>query len=98
MRRVSRNVALALVAASLVPLPVGPQAEARDREAARSQTTTQSSTIRDRHGYRVGRIDRHPRGDITLRDQRGYRTGTIGRDGTIRNERGFRTGRIDRDR
>jgi hypothetical protein len=60
---------------------------------------TERSTIRDRDGYRVGRIDRRPNGDTIIRDRNGFRTGSIdGSTGIIRDNRGFRTGRIDRNR
>jgi hypothetical protein len=87
----------AALLAGLLSLPFS--AEARDPDAGRASTLTQQSIIRDKDGFRVGRMDRKPDGDIILRDKNGFRTGRLDADGrggyTVRDKEGFRTGRID---
>jgi hypothetical protein len=89
-------VAIALLA-GLLSLP--PSAQARDPDAGRASSLTQQSIIRDKDGFRVGRMDRTPDGDIILRDKNGFRSGRLDADGrggyTVRDKEGFRTGRID---
>src|SRR3954454_21719898 len=91
-----RAMAIALLA-GLLSLP--PSAEARQQDAERTSTLTQQSIIRDKDGFRVGRMDRKPDGDIILRDKNGFRTGRLDADGrggyVVRDKNGFRTGRID---
>src|SRR3954454_23266782 len=74
-------------------------AEARDQDAGRASSLTQQSIIRDKDGFRVGRMDRKPDGDIILRDKNGFHAGRLDADGrggyTVRDKNGFRTGRID---
>jgi hypothetical protein len=81
---------LALLVLAAVPTPAA-------AEEARSRLTEQR-TVRDRDGFRVGRIDRKADGDLILRDRHGFRSGQMQSDGrggyTIRNRQGFRTGRV----
>ncbi|HEV7267290.1 MAG TPA: hypothetical protein VGN83_20610 [Falsiroseomonas sp.] len=59
---------------------------------------TERSVVRDRHGFRAGRVDRKPDGDLVLRDRHGFRAGRMQADGrggyVVRDRHGFRTGRI----
>src|SRR3954447_22064516 len=91
-----RAMAIALLV-GLLSLP--PSAEARDQNAGRASSLAQQSIIRDKDGFRVGRMDHKPDGDIIIRDKNGFRTGRLDADGrggyTVRDKNGFRTGRID---
>ena len=70
-----RAMAIALLA-GLLAFP--PSAEARDLDAAgRASTLTQQSIIRDKDGFRSGRLDADGRGGYTVRDKNGFRTGRI---------------------
>jgi hypothetical protein len=89
-------MAIALLA-GLLSLPLS--AEARDPDAGRASSLTQQSIIRDKDGFRVGRMDRKPDGDIILRDKNGFRARRLDADGrggyVVRDKNGFRSGRID---
>jgi hypothetical protein len=66
----------------------------------RSSTLDRQTTIRDRHGFRGGRIDTDPTdGSSVIRDRTGRRVGseqrTLGGDTILRNERGQAVGRIE---
>src|SRR3954452_8351733 len=91
-----RAIGAALLAGLLsLPLP----AEARDPAAGRVSTLTQQSIIRDKDGFRAGRMDRKPDGDVILRDKNGFRSGRLDADSrggyAVRDKNGFRAGRID---
>ena len=61
--------------AGLLSLPLS--AEARDPDAGRTSSLTQQSIIRDKDGFRSGRLDADGRGGYTVRDKDGFRTGRI---------------------
>src|SRR3954467_2331216 len=75
MRAGSPRAMSAALLAGLLSLPL--PTEARQQDTGRASTLTQQSIIRDKDGFRVGRMDRKPDGDIILRDKNGFRTGRI---------------------
>jgi hypothetical protein len=58
-----------------------------------------STTLRDKNGFRVGRVDEDRRGNLTIRDKAGNRTGTWQHTGDgyiIRDRAGYRIGAVKR--
>jgi hypothetical protein len=69
-----RAMGAALLAGLLsFPLPAG----ARDPDADRASSLTQQSIIRDKDGFRTGRLDADGHGGYTVRDKNGFRIGRI---------------------
>ena len=98
MRAMRATVAplAALLGAVALWVVVPEPAQARER----SSTLDRQTTIRDRHGFRSGRIDTDPTdGSSVIRDRTGRRMGseqrTLGGDTILRNERGQAVGRIE---
>jgi hypothetical protein len=92
-----RTTAVLLGAAALSLCAATPEpAQARER----SSTLDRQTVVRDRNGFRSGRIDTDPtNGSHVIRDKNGRRVGseqrTLGGDTILRNERGQAVGRIE---
>ena len=90
-------VVAGMVAAAVLWTAMPGAAQARERS---SITLDRQTVIRDRHGFRSGRIDTDPTdGSRVIRDRTGRRVGseqrTLGGDTILRNERGQAVGRIE---